>query len=124
MRPPLAAVLGIVLMIALAIASELVTASLLVAPDGAPLPVGRTFLSVTLGCTFGAAVVGGFAAAHATSARRGVVVGAVALAGLVLGVLSSLQAPPDAPLVVAWAMPVLAVLGSLAGGAVRSAVPR
>lgn len=111
-------------MTGISIATETMTASMLVAPDGSPLPAGRTFLSVTLGCTFGAAVLGGFAAAHATSGRRAIVVGAVAAAGLALGVIASLHAPPDAPLVVAWAMPVLAVIGALAGGAVRRAVPR
>jgi hypothetical protein len=120
MRPPLAAVLGIVLTLGLSFVGQLVTTSLLAAPDGAPLPIGRTFLSATLALTFGAAVIGAFVAAHLASAHRFRVALAVAIATALFGVLSALTAPDEIPLWIAWAMPLVAFLGALGGGAVRA----
>lgn len=123
MRPALAAVLGIALTLVLSLAGQLATTALLAAPDGSPLPVGRTFLSVTLAITFGASVLGGFTAAHASSGRRSRVVLAVAISSALFGVLSALQAPSDAPPLIAWSLPVLAFIGVLGGGAVRRLNP-
>lgn len=119
MRPALATVVGITLTIVLAFAGQLATGALLAAPDGAPLPVGRTLLSATLALTFGASVIGGFVGAHLAQSHRGRVTLAVAAAAGALGVMSALEAPPDAPAPVAWALPVLAVIGALAGGGLR-----
>lgn len=123
MRPPLATVLGIVLALVLSFVGQLVTTSLLAAPDGAPLPIGRTFLSATLALTFGASVIGGFIAAHAASAHRFRVALAVAVALAVFGVLSAMTAPAETPPLIAWAMPIVALLGALSGGAMRAIAP-
>jgi hypothetical protein len=120
MRPAVAIVLGIVLTMGLAYAGQLATAVLLAAPDGSPLPLGRTFFSATLAITFGASVVGAFVGAHLASSRRNVVAVAIALASAAFGVIAALDAPPEAPPIVAWMMPVVALLGGLGGGGVRA----
>jgi len=119
MRPVLAATLGIALTLVLSFVGQLATAVLLAAPDGAPLPIGRTFLSATLAITFGAAVLGGFVAALVSSAHRGRVTLAVALGAACSGILSATEAPPDAPMAIVWSLPVVALVGALAGGGVR-----
>lgn len=123
MRPPLAVVAGLVLTLALSLAGQLLTTSLLAAPDGAPLPIGRTFLSATLALTFAASVIGAFVAAHLASAQRFRVAAAVALGSALFGILSALTAPEDTPPLVAWSMPFVALFGGLGGGAVRASSP-
>lgn len=100
----------------------MLAASLLAAPDGSPLPLGRTYLSATLAISFAAAVVGGFVAAHAATSHRVQSAAVVAALSAALGVMSALSAPPGTPAVIAWALPVLAAIGALGGGGVRVAV--
>jgi len=119
MRPALAAVVGIAITLLVSFLGQLALATWLVAPDGAPLPIGRTLLSGALAFTFGASVLGGFVAAHAITHRWQVVV-SVAVVAALSGVLSAMQAPADAPALVAWSLPVLAFVGALGGGAIRS----
>ena len=119
MRPALAAVLGIAVTLVVSLLGQLALATWLVAPDGAPLPMGRTLLSGALAITFGASVLGGFVGAHTITHRWRVVL-AVALAAALSGVLSAMRAPADAPALVAWSLPVLALVGALGGGAMRS----
>ena len=119
MRPAFASVLGIAVMLGVSALGQLATASFLVAPDGAPLPIGRTFLSATLALTFGAAVVGAALGTATSRGSKGRVALAIAICGALFGVLSATSAPPETPALVAWAMPVLAFAGAMAGGAVR-----
>jgi hypothetical protein len=121
-RPTVAVLAGLALVVVLSMAGQTLAASWLAAPDGSPLPVGRTYLSATLAITFAAAVVGGFVAAHGASAHRFRVAAAVAALSAGLGVMSALSAPEGTPAVIAWAMPGLAALGALGGGGVRVAV--
>lgn len=118
--PALAAVVGLAVVLGVSFAGQLVTSALLAAPDGAPLPVGRTFLSATLAIAFGASVLGGAVGTHVASAAKGRVMVGIAVLSALLGVVSATSAPPGTPAVVAWALPFLAFVGALGGGAVRA----
>ena len=122
MRPLLAVSLGFAATLVLSTLGEIVLDAALAAPDGSPLPLGRTFLSATLAVAFAASVVGGFIAAQlARSDRLRAALGVAALSAALLA-LSALDAPADAPSVIAWALPVLAFVGAASGGAIRANV--
>jgi hypothetical protein len=122
MRHAIAIVLGLVTTVALSLTGQLALSSVLAAPDGSALPLGRTFLSATLALAFAASVAGGFVAAHAAPSHRMRAALGVALGVLALGIVATHDAPPGAPRVIVWALPALAWVGALGGGVVRATV--
>ena len=124
MKQPLAILLGLGVSLVLLVVGALIASAALLPPgvDWVAHMPPPAFLAALLGITFGAGVIGGYVAAHATSAQRfRTAVGvAAALAALVI----ALHFVPFArqPTVFLWLAPLLAVLGALGGGGIRTLV--
>ncbi len=124
MKMPYAILAGLGVGLSVIIVGTLVASAQLLPPgvDWVAHMPGRTYLAATLGLSFGAAVVGGYVAAHVTRAHRFRAAVGVALALAAFVLLSFVLPFTGQPAFFLWLVPLLVVVGALSGGGVRSLV--
>ncbi len=122
MKPASAILTGVALSALLVVIGTLIASALLLPPrvDWALHMPGPAYLAATLGVSFGAAVLGGFVAAHFASAHRLRAAAVVAAVLALLELLSFVCPFTGQPPFFLWLVPLLAAAGALAGGGARA----
>jgi hypothetical protein len=124
MKPAFAVLVGLGVSVALIVVGTLIASARLLPPgvDWVAHMPGPTYLAATLGLSFGAAVLGGYVAAHATTAHRFRTAAVVAASLAVLELVSFVLPFTGQPPFFLWLVPLLVVAGALAGGGIRTLV--